>query len=318
MIRTKRIHAVKFVISRLWNFLNIYFLKPHDAINDTITAFLLTQFDWSGDFLEIGSGDGMFGYIMHGGSFPLSYDRYKLVDQSKRDIYNTHSSGVLSTTKQLRFPNIFVALDPKEAHVRKIEEINFAKNVLQARYETMPFAGSSFDNVFIYTPHELKDFGAMLDEVCRITRQKGYVYILVYDAAFKRAFMCKRLSDIFKGKLKDYFLKLDNGRFAELTGMAKSQNAWHGEFEARGLIVKNSCSGLSHLGWMAYDIQTRPILKPLIIFFGLLPDKARTCIKLVWLSLVFPYVLLALIVVFNFKKYHSTNNCYVAYQLQKL
>ena len=45
-----------FIVSRLWNYLSLYFLKPFDAINDTLTASLISRLDWSGEFVEIGSG----------------------------------------------------------------------------------------------------------------------------------------------------------------------------------------------------------------------------------------------------------------------
>ena len=35
-----------FSLIRLWNYLNIYFLKPIDAVNDTITSDLLLKFNW--------------------------------------------------------------------------------------------------------------------------------------------------------------------------------------------------------------------------------------------------------------------------------
>ena len=53
-----------FSLIRLWNYLNIYFLKPIDAVNDTITSDLLLKFNWEKKYLEIGSGDGMFSYIL--------------------------------------------------------------------------------------------------------------------------------------------------------------------------------------------------------------------------------------------------------------
>ena len=46
-----------FVITRLWNYINIYFLKPFDAINDTLTASLLKEHTWE-DF-----GDCFNNYI---------------------------------------------------------------------------------------------------------------------------------------------------------------------------------------------------------------------------------------------------------------
>ena len=43
-----------FISSRLWRYLNIYFLKPFDAINDTLTSYLLYKDEaWQNDYIEI-------------------------------------------------------------------------------------------------------------------------------------------------------------------------------------------------------------------------------------------------------------------------
>ena len=65
-----------FIYTRLWQYLNIYYLKPFDAINDTLTSYIIYQnIKFEKNYVEIGSGDGMFSYIMHGGKFPLTFDR---------------------------------------------------------------------------------------------------------------------------------------------------------------------------------------------------------------------------------------------------
>ena len=84
-----------FLCSRLWRFNNLYFLKPNDAINDTLTASLLINFDWSGNIVEIGSGDGVFSYILHGGYFSLAYDRYSQVNLNKNDNLSKREKEVL-------------------------------------------------------------------------------------------------------------------------------------------------------------------------------------------------------------------------------
>ena len=63
-----------FVITRLWRYFGLYFLKPFDAVNDTLTASLIRRLDWEGRFLEIGSGDGFYSYVLHGGAPPLWFD----------------------------------------------------------------------------------------------------------------------------------------------------------------------------------------------------------------------------------------------------
>ena len=76
---------INFILSRLWQYLNIYFLKPFDAINDTLTSYIIFKnIKFKNNYVEIGSGDGMFSYIMHGGRFPLSFDRYLDIDFDKK------------------------------------------------------------------------------------------------------------------------------------------------------------------------------------------------------------------------------------------
>lgn len=307
----------QFALTRLWRFLNIYFLKPNDAVNDTITASLLTDFDWSGNVLEIGSGDGMFSYVMHGGGFPINFDRYRMTDLKKADIYDVHQKSILTTSKKLFSPIIEVAIDAKRAHVDKIREINFAKNVVQCAYEKLPFGDNHFDKLFVYTPHGLEDFDDLMDEATRVLMPGGSLFILVYDSAFQRAFLCKWLSKKLPGKLSDYFKLLDNNRYEELTGMSKSRVEWESDFFSRGLSIEKCLSGLNHFGWMLYDIQTRPLLRPLIKFFSKMPMGLRTMTKLIWMLIMFPYVVTCFYLTSNFKPYHSKENCYVAYHLKK-
>ncbi len=60
----------------LESYLNLYYLKPFDAINDAANASSLRQFDWKQPICEIGTGDGVFSFIMQGGSCFLESDRY--------------------------------------------------------------------------------------------------------------------------------------------------------------------------------------------------------------------------------------------------
>ena len=47
---------------------------------------LLLKFAWKNNYVEVGSGDGMFSYIMHGNSFPIWFDRYLNTDLDKKNI----------------------------------------------------------------------------------------------------------------------------------------------------------------------------------------------------------------------------------------
>ena len=127
---------LQFIITRLWRFNALYFLKPHDCINDTLTSSLLSRLDWSGDFIEIGGGDGVFSYIMHGGYFSFSYDRYLQTDLRLTDIYDTHIKQSIKPKVSLSFPQISLSIDAKRSHINKVREIRFAQNAICCNYES--------------------------------------------------------------------------------------------------------------------------------------------------------------------------------------
>ena len=203
-----------FICTRLWQYLNLYFLKPFDAVNDTLTSSLIHRLDWDGDVVELGSGDGEFSYVMHGGTFPIWYDRYLDIDLSKNDIFDTHKDDKLTTTKILNYPNIILSIDAKENHVKKIKEIGFSKEAICSSYEKLPLEDESIEKIFYYTPHGLESHDKSIDEAIRVLKPKGKLLILLYDSTFKKSFLCYRF---FKNSriefISKYFKKMDNGRY---------------------------------------------------------------------------------------------------------
>jgi len=308
----------RFVLSRLWHYHSLYFLKPHDAVNDTLTSSLLHRLDWSGSVLEIGSGDGVFSYVMHGGSFPIWFDRYLLTDLSKQDIYDSHQEDVLQPAVHLTYPIIEMAIDAKESHVRKIEEIGFAKQCKVAAYEALPLPSASIKKVFYYTPHGLQDHNASIKEASRILVPSGSLLILLYDSRFKSSFLCHRLARVLPGVLGEYFAELDNGRYDEITRLAKTPNEWAQFFKDNGFKIIKRHSGLSGFAWKVYDIQTRPLLKPLIRAFGIMPRPIRTVVKLLWMLICYPYLVVFYFLFSNEYIKIDKSNCYIAYQLEKI
>ena len=307
-----------FVLSRLWRYHSLYFLKPHDAVNDTLTASLLHRLDWSGPVIEIGSGDGVFSYVMHGGVFPLWFDRYLLTDLSKQDIYDIHKGNVPPSTVSLHSPDVTLAIDAKESHVRKIKEIGFADHCVVSAYEALPLASASVAKIFYYTPHGLRDHEVAICEAARVLVHRGTMLILLYDRKFKPSFLCHRLAQCRPGMLGRYFSRLDNGRFDEITNLSRSHEEWKVFFLRHGFKIEAHHSGLSTFAWKAYDIQTRPFLKPLIRFFGMLPGRARTLVKFLWMVACYPYLVVFYLLFSNEYFRIDKKNCYVAYQVRKI
>lgn len=309
--------SLRFVLTRLWNYHSLYFLKPHDAVNDTLTSSLLYRLDWSGPVVEIGAGDGVFSYVMHGGAFPLWFDRYLMTDLSKQDIYDSHREDVLQPAVSLSYPDIEMAIDAKEFHVRKIKEIGFAKQCQVAAYEALPLPSASIEKIFYYTPHGLNDHSAAIQEASRILKTGGKMLILLYDIRFKRSFLCHRLAHALPGMLGEYFRCLDNGRYDEITRLAKHPKEWEKYFRSNGFKIEEQYRGLSGFAWKVYDTQTRPVLKLLIRFFSILPSPVRSTGKLLWMLICYPYLVLFYFLFSNEYVKIDKTNCYIAYQLVK-
>ncbi len=304
--------------TRLWKYLNIYFLKPFDAVNDTLTSTILHQLEWKDSFYEVGSGDGMFSFIMHGGSFPLSFDRYLLTDTKlSGDIYDYHKESVLKTKSCPNKPRLIQCFDAKLSHIRKVQEIGYAENSSVVSYEKLPVIDCSLDFVFFYTPHGLKDHGDAIREISRVLTSEGKLLILVYDKSFKNDFISYRIGKAMNGIVGKYFKRLDSGRYKEIIAMSRSRSEWRALFKECGLIIEDVQSGLSGLAWRMYDIQTRPILKPLISIFNFLPVYLRTLVKVSWMIVVYPILLLFYLISSNRLIRSSRYDCYIAYQLKK-
>ena len=305
-----------FVLSRLWNYLNIYFLKPFDAVNDTLTASLLKEYNWTTPFVEIGSGDGMFSYIMHGGKFPLWFDRYLVVDLKKKDIFDTINDKPQLNLKKINNVKNLHSIDAKKSHIEKIKEIGFAENAVLSDYETLPFEDKSFDSVFLYTPHGLKSYQLCVKECFRILKSRGRLVVLNYAKSIENHFVGYNLSKKFRGNLSNFFKNIDNGRFEEITRLSRTLEDWNNFFKDMGFEVINFNKGLNSTAWKFYDIQTRPFLKILIKFFNFCPKIIRTFFKIIWMLFWFP-ILILFYFIFSNTYINLNSNCYYSFHLKK-
>lgn len=306
-----------FISSRLWRYLNIYFLKPFDAINDTLTSYLLYKDEaWQNDYIEIGSGDGMFSFIMHGGSFPLKFDRFIDVDISKKDIFDIHKKKILTKNNNNLRIRPQISVDANLNHVNKISEIGFSKKAIHSSLEDIPLENDKYDFIFFYTAHGLKNFSSSINEAHRILKKNGTLLILLFNSFVKKNFLCHAISKNSKGRISEYFKNLDNGRFHEISNYSKESSDWKLFFDEKGFKFDKEKSGLSGVAWKFYDIQTRPILKFLIKFFNFCSPNLRTLIKLFWMIIIFPFLWVFFFLSSN-TIFKSKKNCYLVLKLLK-
>lgn len=312
--------SCSFSFLRLWNYLNIYFLKPFDAVNDTITSDLLLKLKWHKDYIEIGSGDGMFSYIMHGNSFPIWFDRYLNVNLKSKNIFKTKNKA------HLKFPKLIqrnfkiapkLSIDARPHHVELIKKIKFSKSAKYSKYENIDILKNSQSLVFFYTPHGLKSYSVAFKKATKCLKKNGKLLVLLFLDNVNENFIFYKLQKKSNGKFKTFFKNMDNGRYSETNKISKKFNFWSKLFDKNKLIISNYYTGLSPIAWKIYDIQTRPILKELIIFFSFFPIVIRTTLKILWMLFFYPFLCLTYILCSNISPHYQNKNSYIVYELKK-
>lgn len=259
----------------LTRYLRAYWLKPFDAVNDAANATALLGFRWEAPILEIGSGDGAFSFLMHGGEFCPDDDRYDHVDPSKAgDIFDVHDSTRLAGIKRPATLRYQVGIDLKWTHLEKCRATGLYRHLVQAAPAPLPFLSHSFQTVFLYFPHGLIERGSVLDyaatlsEIRRVLRPDGALLMVAMNENVRGAFVCHtcavHLERAGWTKAAAYFRRLDAGRFEEIGGAARTLEGWRRLLAQSGFNLVEGSSQISSAAWRMYDVQTRPLLRLLI------------------------------------------------------
>lgn len=286
----------------LKGYLEMYWLKPFDAINDTANAMAILQFDWSRrPILEIGGGDGAFSFIMHGGKFNFLNDRYDQVDITKPgDIYDFYQNSLSLQINRKPLIHYDVGVDLKLSHLLKGREtgLYLKDNLISAKPEKLPIKNNTFSAVFLYTFHGLTDYTDSLNEIARVIKRDGQLFMIAFNDIVKNNFICHKIQEYCAKRkwnfLSKYFSGLDGGRYQEIAEIFSNNiNGWERLFNETGFQIQEVYTQISPLLWKIYDTQTRPFLKRLIRINWLLKKfHLKTAFKLIWLFLWFPILIL--------------------------
>lgn len=288
------------VLSLLRRYLQVYWLKPFDAVNDAANAWALRQFAWEPPILEIGSGDGVFSFIMHDGEFVLSDDRYDQSDPDRPgDMFDVYHKGRSLTIKRCASRSYEAGVDLKWSHVLKCKETQLYRKLVVSWPEPLPFAAASFKTVFLYFPHGLVEHGQVLNyertlkEIRRVLRPDGTLLMTAVNRIVSHHFVCYPLHRFFERRgwrqLSEYFKKLDTGRYAEISGFGRAAEEWGKLLQEAGFKLGNIWTQVTPLAWRVCDFQTRPLLRPLIRSSRFLKRvRLKRTVKVAWVCTWLP------------------------------
>ncbi len=286
----------------LQRFLQLYWLKPFDAVNDTANAVALRSCRWAPPILEIGSGDGVFSFIMHGGVFAFEDDRYTQSDLNRSgDIFDVYERDLRMTCEQQAQLRVTATIDMKRSHLYKCGETGLYDGRVQAPPFPLPFRSNCFRTVFLYFPHGLAErnhrvnYEKTLADIRRVLRDDGRLVMTAFDREVKHFFVCDPLARFFKSlgfeRMARYFHRLDSGRCKEISGLSKTMDEWKCLMVKSGFRLRSSWNHIRPLAWRVYDLQTRPVLRFLIRWSKSLEKLGcKGIVKNIWVHTLAPFL----------------------------
>jgi SAM-dependent methyltransferase len=266
--------------NHLNEYLNAYWLRPETALWRTIDVFTMSKVRFEGKSLDFGCGDGVFSFIRANGTFKKSFDVFYGAGQLDKfyeniDVYNYSLTNHIVTDKIPSY-KISVGFDQKQALLDKAKKLNFyEKLILGDGNEKLPFDDNEFDTIFSNIVYWLDDFSFVLNELSRIIKPGGNIYLMLPDNNFFQS------SYYYKYQLKDKiegfeFLKfLDRGRVASNIKLSRASSEWRDEITKSGLKIVDHKMHLSLRLLSIWDVGFRPIFPTLAKATNKMSDDQR-------------------------------------------
>lgn len=223
--------------------LNLYWLRPENAILTTVLANELQKLDinFERKLLDAGCGDGTFTFTLMGGAFDQSFD----VFQSTGNLSQVHSKNidVFDHVPEEYCPPIIKrpeftidnGIDFKQAMCNKAEALGIYDNILE--HDSMrptPFSEGVFDYVFsFHTINHYPSIDVFLQDSFRVLKPGGRAIFCIYSPLFIEKYRS------FRSAYGDQFANLIERGMTELWPTMYKYQEWVRIFEKVGFKVNN-------------------------------------------------------------------------------
>jgi len=272
----------------LRDFLNIYWLRPENALWRALNCKSLEGIELQPPSLDLSCGDGVFSFTLHGGKFKTAYDVFKDTGDLNKfyenaDIYNAAPGEYIPAIETRPNASVTVGTDWKQHLLDKAAMLDFYETlVLHDNNNPLPFEDDRFNTIYSNSVYWVENVDSHLSEIRRILAPDGKAILQLKTTAISELFETLRI-DYADQLGTDFIDIIDRGR-TDNHAHLHDDSGWTDKLADAGLKIVERRLSVTWVHLRMWDIGLRPISPHLIRMANSLPDEQRKLIKEDWIE----------------------------------
>ena len=274
--------------SWLRKFLNVYWLRPENALWRTLSAKSMEGLEITQPSLDLSCGDGILSFLLAGGDFAYDFDIFQGTSNidgfyDDVDIYNAAPEEYAPTVTKRPSYNITVGTDWKENLLDKAAKLDFYDELVEHdNNDPLPFDDGRFQTVYTNSAYWVENIDLHLREIRRVMADggKGIIQLKTTHVNEFLELLRTQYAEYIGDNLVDI---IDRGR-SENKKHLHDDDGWVRRIEDAGLRVVDQYMPVTFVHMRLWDIGLRPISPHMIQTSNCLSDSQRAGIKRNWID----------------------------------
>lgn len=282
--------GIKLFKKYLEAYLNIFWLRPENAIWRAYDAAVINGIDWmKRPSADLCCADGVNSFIICGGRFDIGFDSFLSIRDvsiqdflsGKKDIYDFPFNKCQKVGITVKPKYTFdYGLDWKNNSLQKAARLGLYKRLVCAdANNTLPLDDKSLGSIFSNSIYWMKDIFAVMKNLHRVLRDDGKIIALMPDSSIKKHYIYSKYME--HGWKFCKILNMD--RYRRIIN-CHTYEEWKKIFRLSGFEIESYSHYLSGRFIELNEVGLRPLSKVLIKMANSLDVHKRAEIKKEWIE----------------------------------
>lgn len=272
----------------LTDFLNVYWLRPENALWRALNCKALGGIAVENPSLNLSCGDGVFSFLLNGGDFSTSFDVFQGVGDLEEfyddaDIFDVSPPEYEPDVARKPDVSMTVGTDLKPNQLVKAKALEFYEElVAHDNNEPLPFSDGRFETVYSNSAHWAENKSLHLSEIERVLSEDGTAILQLKTSAIT-SFLDRLRSEYEADLGEDLIDVIDRGRSSHYAHLYEP-DGWADFLEDAGFRVVEQRQTVTWVHARLWDVGLRPVSPHLIRMANSLPPEQRRLIKEDWID----------------------------------